>query len=163
VSFRGPFAMPKVDGRKVHGGLRMPHLPAVDVDATGTVYAVWHDCRFRDLGPGQHCAHNDIVMSTSNDGRQWSAVVRIPIDPRNSSVDHFLPAIAVDPATSGSSAHIAVVCYFYPEADCNKSNCQLSVGVASSLDGGQTWTSQQLGRPVQDDLATVDVLGLHGG
>jgi hypothetical protein len=62
-------------------------------------------------------------------------------------VDHFLPAIAVDPMTSGSSAHIAVVYNLHPEADCDKSNCKLSVGVASSADGGQTWTSQQLAGP----------------
>jgi hypothetical protein len=146
-TYRGPFHMPKINSRKVHGGLRMPlGLRSVDVDAAGTVYAVWHDCRFRDPGR-RHCVHNDIVISTSADGRQWSRVVRIPIDPRNSSVDHFLPAIAVDPATSGSSAHIAVVYYFYPEADCNKSNCQLSVGVTYSADAGLTWTSQQLAGP----------------
>jgi hypothetical protein len=147
ITFRGPYDMPTVGGRKVPGGLRMTQLPSVDVDAAGTVYAVWQDCRFRDFGPGQHCVHNDIVMSTSADGRQWSDVIRIPIDPRTSSVDHFLPAVAVDPLTSGASAHIAVVYYFYPKVECNKDTCQLSVGVASSLDGGQTWTSQQLAGP----------------
>jgi hypothetical protein len=147
TTYRGPFGMPKVKFSKVHGGLRMPlGVRSADVDAAGTVYAVWHDCRFRDSG-GRHCANNDVVMSTSIDGRQWSRTVRIPIDPRSSSVDHFLPAIAVDPATSGSSAHLAIVYYFYPDADCNKRNCQLSVGMTSSTNGGLTWTSQQLAGP----------------
>src|SRR4029450_13754480 len=114
-----------------------------DVDGGGTVYTVWADCRFRDFGPGERCLHNDIVLSTSKDGRHWSRVMRIPIDPRGSSVDHFLPAIAVDPATSGASAHLAVVYYFYPNTDCNRSTCDLSVGFASSVDGGGTWAIQQ--------------------
>jgi hypothetical protein len=147
-TYRGPFAMPKVNSRKVRGGLRMPlGLRSVGADAAGTVYAVWQDCRFRDLGAGRHCVHNDIVMSTSTNGRRWSSVARIPIDPRTSSVDHFLPAIAVDPATSGSSAHLAVVYYFYPDADCNRATCDLYVGLASSTDGGAAWTSQTLAGP----------------
>ena len=30
-------------------------------------------------------------MSSSADGKTWSAVTRIPIDPLKSTVDHFLP------------------------------------------------------------------------
>ena len=146
-TYVGPFDMPAINGRRVHGGLRMPQWPSADVDATGTVYVVWQDCQFRDFGARQHCTHNDIVMSTSTDGRHWADVVRIPIDPRASSVDHFLPAIAVDPATSGSLAHLAIVYYFYPDADCNRSTCELSVGFVSSADGGSKWTSQQLAGP----------------
>jgi hypothetical protein len=147
-TYRGPFAMPKVNSRKVRGGLRMPPgLRSVGADAAGTVYAVWQDCRFRDLAAGRHCVRNDIVVSTSTNGRRWSSVARIPIDPRTSSVDHFLPAIAVDPATSGSSAHLAVVYYFYPDADCNRATCDLYVGIASSTDGGAAWTSQTLAGP----------------
>jgi hypothetical protein len=150
-TYREPFAMPKVNSRKVRGGLRMPlGLRSVGADAAGTVYAVWQDCRFRDLGAGRHCVHNDIVMSTSTNGRRWSSVARIPIDPRTSSVDHFLPAIAVDPATSGSSAHLAVVYYFYPDADCNRATCDLYVGLASSTDGGAAWTSQTLAGPFKN-------------
>jgi hypothetical protein len=89
-------------------------------------------------------------MSTSTNGRRWSSVARIPIDPRTSSVDHFLPAIAVDPATSGSSAHLAVVYYFYPDADCNRATCDLYVGLASSTDGGAAWTSQTLAGPFKN-------------
>jgi hypothetical protein len=147
ATYSGPFDMPAIDGRGVHGKLRVWQFPSSDVDGGGTVYTVWADCRFRDFGPGEHCLHNDIVLSTSRDGRHWSHVMRIPIDPRNSSVDHFLPAIAVDPATSGSSAHLAVVYYFYPNADCNRSTCDLSVGFASSVDGGRTWANQQLAGP----------------
>ena len=147
ASYSGPFDMPFFNGRKVPGRLRMPQFPSADVDAAGTTYVVWQDCHFCDFGPGQHCTHNDILMSTSSDGRHWSSVDRLPIDPRTSSVDHFLPAIAVDPTTSGASAHIAVVYYFYPDADCNRATCELSVRFSSSNDGSRTWTSQQLAGP----------------
>jgi hypothetical protein len=111
---------------------------SLDADAAGTIYAAWPDCQFRPLGPsGQRCgSHNDIVFSTSRDGRHWTDAFRIPIDPATSSVDHFLPAIAVDPQTSGTSAHIGIVYYFYPEQICGWRTCQPSVGFISSTDGG---------------------------
>ena len=59
---------------------------------------------------GQKCGtHNDIAFSTSQDGRHWTEVVRIPIDPVTSSVDHFCrpsrstPRPRVHRRTSGSS------------------------------------------------------------
>ena len=97
---------------------------------------VWHDCRFRS-----GCSSNDIVMSTSTNGKNWSSVVRIPIDATNSGVDHFIPGIGVDRTTSGASAHLALTYYFYPVANCNTSTCQLKVGYVSSTDGGANWAS----------------------
>ena len=111
-------------------------LPSADVDAAGKVYVVWSDCRFR-LG----CASNDLVMSTSTDGLNWTPVVRIPIDPTISSADHFLPGLAVDHATSGGAAQLALTYYFYPDANCTETTCQLFVGFVSSADGGATWTA----------------------
>ena len=83
----------------VAAGLRNPDLPSASIDGAGNVYVVWSDCRFRS-----RCASNDIVMSTSADGKTWSAVTRIPIDATASTVDHFLPGIGVDPTTSGANA-----------------------------------------------------------
>ena len=79
----------------------------------GKVYLVWQDCRFRS-----GCASNDIVMSTSNNGTSWSAVVRIPIDGVGSTVDHFLPGIGVDRATAGGSAKLGLTYYYYPNTAC---------------------------------------------
>jgi hypothetical protein len=120
----------------VGGGLRTEPLPSAEVDAAGNVYVVWQDCRFRS-----GCSSNDIVMSTSSNGKTWSSVVRIPIDATNSGVDHFIPGIGVDKSTSGSSAHLALTYYFYPTASCSFSTCQLEVGYVSSTDGGAHWTS----------------------
>jgi len=150
TNYSGPLAIHEVRARVARGRLRWsvePPVPSSDIDAGGNVYVVWPDCRFRNAGPKSRCTHNDLVVSTSPDGRHWSPAARIPIDPKHSSVDHFLPAIAVDPTTSGSSAHIAVVYYFYPDADCAVATCDLSVGFTSSIDGGATWSSQQLAGP----------------
>jgi hypothetical protein len=120
----------------VAGGLRTEPLPSAEVDATGKIYVVWQDCRFRS-----GCSSNDIVMSTSTNGTTWSSPVRIPIDAANSGVDHFIPGIAVDNTSSGNTARLALTYYFYPNANCTQSTCQLSVGFVSSVDGGATWSA----------------------
>lgn len=127
------------------GDVRNPNLPSAGIDGAGNVYVVWSDCRFRSK-----CAENDIVMSTSADGNTWTAPVRIPIDPTTSTVDHFLPGIGVDPNTSGTTAHLTIVYYYYPVSNCTVSTCKLEVGFSTSQDGGNTWTAgQQLGGAMQ--------------
>jgi hypothetical protein len=56
-------------------------------------------------------------------------------------VDHFIPGLAVGSSTSGGSAHLVVTFYYYPNANCTTSTCQLDVGTSTSADGGATWTS----------------------
>ncbi len=80
-------------------------------------------------------------MSTSTDGNTWSAVQRIPTDAVGSGVDHFIPGLAVDSSTSGSTAHLALAYYYYPNANCTTSTCQLEVGFVSSVDGGNNWST----------------------
>jgi hypothetical protein len=116
--------------------LRTSALPSAAVDAAGRVYAIWQDCRFRTA-----CASNDLVMSTSTGGVKWTTPVRIPIDAISSTVDHFIPGLAVQPATSGSTAHLALTYYFYASANCDASTCSLYAGFISSPDGGTTWTA----------------------
>jgi hypothetical protein len=125
-----------VNDHNVNGNLRTSALPSAEVDGDGRVYVAWQDCRFRS-----GCPANDIVYSTSTDGNTWSAVARVPIDPTNSGVDHFIPGIAVDKATSGSAAHLGLGYYYYPVSSCTSNTCQLTVGFVSSLDGGATWTA----------------------
>jgi len=112
-------------------GLRTETLPSAEIDGAGKVYVVWQDCRFE-----ANCTANDIVMSTSTNGTTWSAVTRIPTDAVGSGIDHVIPGIAVDKATSGNTAHIGLTFYF-----CS-STCQLSVGFVSSTDGGATWSAK---------------------
>jgi len=136
-----------ISDHAVAGNLRNDALPMSAVDANGQVYVVWPDCRFRS-----GCSSNDIVMSTSADGMSWGAPIRIPIDAVSSTVDHFLPSLAVDPATAGASAHLALVYHYYPNASCNESDCALDVAYVTSQDGGSTWsTPTMLAGPMSID------------
>jgi hypothetical protein len=120
----------------VAGNIRHGPIPSSDVDAGGRVYVVWHDCRFRS-----GCTSNDIVMTTSTDGVNWTPVVRIPIDAVNSGREHFIPGLAVDQTTSGATARLALTYYYYPVASCTGDGCELRVGFISSENGGQTWSA----------------------
>src|SRR6266536_775141 len=114
------------------------------MDGSGKVYVVWSDCHFEPT-----CNASDLVLSTSTDGKSWSKLTRIPIDARGSGVDHFIPGLAVDRSTSGSSAHLVVTFYYYPVANCTASTCQLDVGFSASANGGATWSSNaQLAGPM---------------
>jgi hypothetical protein len=144
VSYTGPVTIASVAHHNVAGNLRSDALPTAEIDGAGKAYVAWADCRFRS-----GCAANDIVVSTSLDGASWSAVTRVPIDPTTSTVDHFIPGLGVDKATSGSSAHLALTYYYYPNASCTSSNCQLDVGFISSTNGGAGWSAaQQLAGPM---------------
>src|SRR5580765_1692615 len=119
----------------VAGSLREGPLPSAEIDGAGTVYVAWTDCRFR-----RACKTNDIVLSHSLNatGTSWSAVSRVPIDATNSNIDHFIPGLAVNTATSGSIARLGLTYYFYP-----KGSTALSVGFISSANAGGTWSTPQ--------------------
>jgi hypothetical protein len=137
----------------VAGSLRTSPLPSAEIDAAGKAYVVWQDCRFR-----AGCASNDIVMSMSSDGMSWTSPVRIPIDPATSTVDHFIPGLAVDRSSAGDTARLALTYYFYPDANCDQDTCELKVGFVSSVDGGASWsTPKTLAGPMAlTDLADTN-------
>ena len=117
------------------GSLREGPLPSAEIDGAGTVYVVWADCRFR-----RSCRTNDIVISHSLNatGTSWSAVSRVPIDATNSGINHFIPGLAVNKATSGGTAQLGLTYYFYPSG-----STSLSVGFISSTNAGSTWSAPQ--------------------
>ena len=130
----------------VAGGLRSEPLPSAEIDGAGKVYVVWQDCRFRF-----NCSSNDLVMSTTTQASYptWSQVVRIPIDSSASTVDHFIPGLAVDRTSAGATARLGLAYYFYPNAACSFSTCQLDVGYVFSHTGGSTWSAPtQLAGPM---------------
>ncbi len=135
-SWSVPVAIGLIQSHTDAGGIRSGPLPSAAVDGAGTVWVVWEDCRFR-----AKCASNDLVYSTSTDGTHWSKVTRIPIDPVGSPVDHFIPGIGIDPATSGTGAHVAIHYYYYTQTNCTVSSCRLYVGYISSPNGGSTWSA----------------------
>ncbi len=136
ASYSGPFTASTIKQHTVAGGMRSDALPTSAIDASGTVYVAWQDCRFRTS-----CKSNDIVYSTTTDGQTWTAAQRVPIDDVTSTVDHFMPGLDVRPGTSGGSAQLGLFYYDYPTASCTASTCQLEVGFTSSPDGGASWTS----------------------
>jgi hypothetical protein len=119
----------------VAGSLREGPLPSAEIDGSGTVYVAWTDCRFR-----RSCKANDIVLSHSLNatGTSWSSVARVPIDATGSGVDHFIPGLAVNNATSGAGAQLGLTYYFYPSR-----STQLGVGFISSTNAGSSWSAPQ--------------------
>ncbi len=172
VTFGGAVIVANAQFHPVTAMRALP-VPAVQVDAVGKLYVYWTDCRFR-----AGCAANDIVYSTSMDALTWSAPTRIPIDGVTSGVDHFIPGLGVDRATSGATAHLALTYYYLPDAGCTfpaPDTCELDLGFTSSSDGGATWghhhrlnkhpmdlawlANTNTGRMVGDYLATAFAAG----
>jgi hypothetical protein len=121
---------------KANDVMRSSALPSVEADSAGTIYAVWHDCRFR---PG--CAENDVVLSTSKDGGlNWSAPSRVPDGAASSTMDAFITGLGADPAHPG---HLAVVYGYFHPGSCARGACLLGTALQQSSDGGVTWTTPQ--------------------
>ena len=136
ATWTAPVTISNIQFHADAGGIRSGPLHSAAVDGGGTVWVVWEDCRFRS-----GCTTNDLVYSTSSDGATWSAVTRIPLDDTSSTVDHFIPGIGIDPATSGATAHVALHYYYYAQSNCDVSTCQLFVGYSSSANGWSTWSA----------------------
>jgi hypothetical protein len=122
-----------INHHTVAGSLREDPLPSAEVDGAGTVYVAWSDCRFRS-----RCSQNDIVIthSTNATGTTWATITRVPIDATNSGIDHFIPGLTVNKATSGSTAQLGVTYYFYASG-----STSLQVGFISSTNAGSTWST----------------------
>jgi RTX calcium-binding nonapeptide repeat (4 copies) len=117
-------------------GVRAPLLVSADTDAAGGVYVAWADCRFR-----ARCTGSDIVLARSADGVTWQEPVRLPRGLPGEDVEHFVPGVAVRPATSGDRAQVAVVYHSFPRQQaCELERCPgMDVWLARSPDGGRTW------------------------
>ncbi|MGR6920522.1 sialidase family protein [[Actinomadura] parvosata] len=154
-----------VQRHTVAGGLRAAPLPSAEVDAAGTVYVVWQDCRFQ-----VECAGNDIVLSRSANGTAWSDALRVT----RGDGDHFIPGLGVDRGSSGKGARLALAYYRYPDAACAPAACRLTVAFTSSANGGASWSqptelhagmaldwlaSSTQGRTVGDYISTSVVPG----
>ena len=144
ASWSGMTTISRVSHHTVAGSLREGPLPSAEVDGAGTVYVAWADCRFR-----RSCRTNDIVLSKSTNatGTSWSKVTRVPLDGTTSGIDHFIPGLAVNKSTSGSTAGLGLTYYFYPSG-----STALSVGATTSADGGKTWSAPQT---VQSGMAST--------
>lgn len=113
-------------------------LPSAEIDQAGKVYVAWAGCYFE-----ANCSTDDIVFTTTTDGLTWTPLQRIPLDAIGSNVEHLTAGLAVDSGTSGQKAHLAVSYYYWPNAGCTATTCQVSVGLATSVNAGATWSQPQ--------------------
>jgi hypothetical protein len=134
TTWSSPVGVSNIADHASAGNIRSLPLVSAVADAAGTVYVVWHDCRFRT-----NCSANDLVITTSRDGINWTPVQRIPADALASSVDHFIPGLGIQPGTSGGGAHLGVTYYSYADTACTSTTCRLSANFIASQDGGATW------------------------
>jgi hypothetical protein len=140
VSFAAPTHAVTLGGTELPW-LRAPPFTSVDVDAAGTIYVTWRECGFSAECQG------DIVLMRSPDGVTWSTPVSVPIGPDDGSLFYFLPALAVDPATSGAHARLALLYHSMgPSRTCDPAyGCfQVDVKLTTSVNGGAEWTQPRL-------------------
>jgi RTX calcium-binding nonapeptide repeat (4 copies) len=118
--------------------LRVPPLPSVAIDGSGTIYLAWTDCRFVS-----ECNANGIVVSRSRDGVNWSAPARVPTGGRGIEVNHFLPGLAA--TGKGSHAKLALAYYSAPTPTGCNYDCAAAIDawISISPDGGRTWRPAQ--------------------
>jgi RTX calcium-binding nonapeptide repeat (4 copies) len=83
-----PVRIAEINGGCAIRGFRAFPLPSADSDASGRVWATWHDCD----APGSSV--NAVFVATSSDGVTWSAPTAVTRG-RNA----VLPAIGIDAAT----------------------------------------------------------------
>ena len=135
VSFSQPVAVAPLGDTDV-SWLRAPPFVSADADADGTVYVAWRDCeRFGECSA-------DIVLATSRDGLRWNEPTRIPTGPFEGF--YFLPALAVDPTTSGTTARLALLYHtMSPSPICDPTAGCLGIDVkmVTSNNGGRSWSA----------------------
>ena len=130
------------NGRGIRSG---SVVPTVAVDrANGALYIAWEDARFSGM------AHDGIVLSKSTDGGlHWSAPVQVNGAP---AVPAFTPALAV--ASNGSVG----VTYYDLRSDAASDSGHLMVAqwLATSTDGGATFTDAMIGGPFDLRFAPLE-------
>ena len=107
-------------------------IPSVGVDARGRLYAVWQTCRFRNP-----CSGNDLVLSTSTNGRSWTRPRRLPL---GASGDRIVPGLAVAPGRRGQPVRLGLTYYTIRNGACSWVRCELAPYFASSKNGGRSWS-----------------------
>ncbi len=89
ASFAAPIRIADLDTQSCSTrDLRAFPLPSADADASGRVWATWHDCRRSGVRT------NDVFAASSADGSSWGAAT-----PVTAGRDGVLPAIGIDPST----------------------------------------------------------------
>ena len=121
ATWGAPTPIASITGGCAIRGFRAFPLPSAAVDATGRVWATWHDCE----APGS--SNNAVFVATSPDGVSWSAPTAVTRG-RNG----VLPAIGID-QTSGRVA----IAYMRSQT------AGIDVELVTSSGTPATWTAPQ--------------------
>lgn len=158
ATFSQPIRIASLEDADALTVIRAPALPSVAVDAAGKLYVTWQDGRFRE-----NAGVSDIVLSTSPTGTVWTEPARIPLSGARA---YFLPAVAVDPATSGKTAHVAVAYYsmrMSPRCMVFMPGChqEIDAWLVESKNAGRTWDAPRRlnGEPMQIEWLADTSLG----
>lgn len=102
-------------------------LPVAEVDAAGTVYLVWSDCKLHT-----DCNGTDLMLSRSADGVLWSEPARVPTGLSRDRTHDVVPGLAADPDRGG---RLALAWYRLQPGG------GIDAQFVRSANGGGTWTA----------------------
>jgi hypothetical protein len=68
----------------------------------------------------------------------------VPVTNAGTNPDHVIPGLAIDPASAGAKARIALTFYTLRAAGCGTARCRLDVRLATSATAGSRWTIRRL-------------------
>jgi hypothetical protein len=124
----------------------LPEFPSLAVARDGTIYATWMDGRNGD---------EDVFLKKSSDGGQtWSAPVRVNDNPVKDGTNQYLPRVAVS-----DDGRVDVLFY---DRRRDSRNIMTDVVLASSTDGGRTFTNRRVSSESFSSKIGPIVSELHG-
>ncbi len=124
----------------------LPESPSLALGPDGTIYTSWMDGRNGD---------EDVFLKKSSDGgRTWSAAIRVNDNPLKDRTSQYMPRVAV-----GGGGRVDVL--FYDRRHDSR-DIMTDVYLASSTDGGQTFTNRRITSEPFDSRIGPIVSELHG-
>jgi hypothetical protein len=124
----------------------LPEFPSVAVEPSGTIYTVWADGRNGD---------EDVFLKKSSDGaKTWSAPIRVNDNPLKDGTNQYLPKVAV-----ADGGRVDVLFY---DRRRDPRNVMTDTELASSEDGGKTFTNRRVSSVAFDSRVGPSVSPVHG-
>jgi len=124
----------------------LPPFPGMAVTPDGTIYAAWFDGRNGD---------EDVFLKKSTDsGATWSAPIRVNDNRLKDGTSQYMPRLSV-----GDGGRVDVLFY---DRRRDPRNVMTDVELASSTDGGKTFTNRRVSSASFDSRVGPIVSELHG-
>jgi hypothetical protein len=123
----------------------LPEFPSIAAAPDGTIYAAWTDGRNGD---------EDVFLKKSTDGgKAWSAAVRVNDNPLKDGTNQYLPRVAV----GGGRVDV-----LFLDRRRDPRNIMTDAELATSSDGGKTFTNRRVSSTSFDSRVGPSVDALHG-